>query len=76
MDNKKEFLSTTEAAKYLCIERAWLYKLMQQHVIPYYKPGGKLCYLAKSDLDAYIAKSRIATQEENDDLANLFVKRK
>lgn len=70
MDNEKistnEFglLTTTEAAHYLGVKPSYLYKMMMRRAIPYYKPGGKLCFFAKADLDAWLTNIRIKSQSE------------
>lgn len=70
MDNEKistnelGLLTTTEAAHYLGVKPSYLYKMMMRRAIPYYKPGGKLCFFAKDDLDAWLTSIRIKSQSE------------
>lgn len=52
------------AAEYLQKNEDFMYKLNDRKEIPYSKPGGKLVYYWKSDLDKWINKNRIASQEE------------
>ena len=52
MENERNLMTTTEAARYLGLKPSYLYKMMMRRAIPYYKPGGKLCFFAKADLDA------------------------
>ena len=42
------------------------YKMMMRRAIPYYKPGGKLCFFAKEDLDAWLKRVRVKSQDEID----------
>ena len=63
---KPSMLTPTEAAEYLGIKLSYLYKLMMRRVIPYYKPGGKLCFFAKEDLDAWLKRVRVKSQDEID----------
>lgn len=46
--------STKEAAAYLKISCSYLYRLVWSNRIKGYKPGGKIFYFKKSDLDSYI----------------------
>ena len=40
--------------------------MMMRRAIPYYKPGGKLCFFAKEDLDAWLKRVRVKSQDEID----------
>jgi excisionase family DNA binding protein len=66
-------LTTDEAAQYLGIKKSYLHKLMMNKAIPYYKPNGKLCYFEREDLDKWIRRIRIATQEEIDQEAIAYI---
>ena len=66
MDNERDLMTTTEAARYLGLKQSYLYKLMMRRAIPYYKPGGKLCFFAKADLDAWLTRVRVKSQSEID----------
>ncbi len=66
MDNERDLMTTTEAAQYLGLKPSYLYKLMMRRAIPYYKPGGKLCFFAKADLDAWLTRVRVKSQSEID----------
>ncbi len=62
--NERGLLTTVEAAHYLGVKPSYLYKMMMRRAIPYYKPGGKLCFFAKEDLDAWLTSIRIKSQSE------------
>jgi excisionase family DNA binding protein len=66
MENELNLMTTTEAARYLGLKPSYLYKLMMRRAIPYYKPGGKLCFFAKADLDAWLTRVRVKSQIEID----------
>ncbi|MCM1554287.1 MAG: helix-turn-helix domain-containing protein [Bacteroides sp.] len=51
---RRETLSTHEVVGFYGISRSTLYKLMYQKRIPYTKPGGKLAYFKKADIEAYL----------------------
>lgn len=61
---EKEFLSFQDAASYLAISKSTLYKHTSACNIPYYKPNGKLILFKKSDLDNWIRKGRIPSNDE------------
>ncbi len=71
---EKNYFTTAQAAEYMGITLSWMHKLMLAHAIPYYKPGGKLCYFERKDLDEYIAKNRVASREESDEMAEFIAR--
>lgn len=60
----KTFITTKEAAEYLGIKMSYLYKLTSQKKIPYYSPGGKNMLFKTVELDNWIEKSRVSSQDE------------
>lgn len=60
----KDILSLNEAAKYLGVSKSTLYKMTFENKISYYKPSGKLIYFRKNDLDNFLLKKRIKSNEE------------
>lgn len=70
---KTKMLTPTEAAEYLGIKVSYLYKLMMRRVIPYYKPGGKLCYFDRDDLDKWLRSVRVASDEEIESQAQAYI---
>lgn len=61
---QKNVLTAVEASRYMGITLAYLYKLTSACALPYYKPSGKLIYLKREDLDAYMMQNRNATVDE------------
>lgn len=49
-----EIKNAAEAAAYLGVSRGHFYRLIQEGKIKYSKPGGKIIYVRKVDLDAYL----------------------
>lgn len=70
---KTNMLTPTEAAEYLGIKVSYLYKLMMRRVIPYYKPGGKLCYFDREDLDKWLRSVRVASDEEIESQVQAYI---
>jgi excisionase family DNA binding protein len=52
--NSKPFLSVQEAADFLNLSKASIYRLVHTDKIKCYKPGGKVLYFAKEALEDYI----------------------
>ena len=76
MENKNPLLTTAEAADYLGIKRGYLHKLMMNRAIPFYKPNGKLCFFSKEDLDHWLMRVRVSSQEEHNQKALAYTTRK
>ncbi len=73
MEKERNLMTTTEAARYLGLKPSYLYKMMMRCAIPYYKPGGKLCFFAKEDLDAWMKRIRVQSQDEIDSEASHYL---
>ena len=65
----KKVLSVNEASEYLNISVSWLYKLTHLKKIPHYKPNGKMIYFKKSDLNSWLLRNRIDSEEESEQKA-------
>ena len=72
---KTNLLSTAEAAEYLGIKLSYLHKLMMQKAICFYKPNGKLCYFDPEDLDRWLRRTRIVSDDEVDQQASAYITR-
>ena len=66
---KRNLMTTAEAAEYIGVKKSYLMKLMMKKAIPYYKPNGKLCYFDEADLDHWLRRVRIPSEEELDQQA-------
>ncbi len=60
----KEVLTSDEAAKYLGVSKSCLYKWTMSRVIPHFKPMGKLCYFNRLELEAWLQRNRVKTDDE------------
>ncbi len=60
----KPILSLKEASLYLGISKSTLYKMTFENKISHYKPSGKLIYFKKEDLDDYLLKNKIISNDE------------
>jgi len=60
----KEALTFEQAWKYLRISSSQLYKLVWKRMIPAFKPGGKLLYFKRTDLEGWMLSNRRKTNKE------------
>jgi excisionase family DNA binding protein len=67
--NTKTVLSSDEAAAFLNLELAYLYKLTSAGIIPFSKPNGKKIYFSRTDLEAWALSNRSSSQQEKATLA-------
>jgi len=61
---QKKVLSFDEACKYCCISKSKMYKHTSSNNIPYYKPGGKLIFFKKEELDTWLLRNRQSSMDE------------
>ena len=71
----KAVLTVDEAARYMGIAKSTLYKMMMRREIPYSKPGGKVCFLNRMELEAWLMSNRMATADELQDKAQAYCAR-
>lgn len=62
---QKMLLSIKEASIYLDIDEQTLYNLNCKKKIPHYKPNGKKVYYKRDELDDWVFKNRISSNEES-----------
>lgn len=60
----KQILSLEEAAIYMSVSKSYLYKLTSKREIPFYRPGAKLIFFKREELDAWILGHRNAPVTE------------
>ena len=72
----KEVLTSDEAAKYMGISKSYLYKLTMKREIPHYKPMGKVVYFNRVELEEWIQRNRISTEEEISQKAQAYCMKK
>lgn len=72
----KEVLTSEEAARYLGVSKSYLYKMTMRKEIPHYKPMGKMCYFNREELEQWLQRNRIATDEELNQQAAAYCQQK
>ena len=60
----KVMLTLNEACIYMGISKQWIYKMTHRRIIPYYKPGGKMVFFHRADLDAYMSRGKVMSKAE------------
>jgi excisionase family DNA binding protein len=71
--NTKTVLTFGEAASYTGLSKSYLYKLSSNGGVPCYKPGGKVLYFNRAELDAWMMQNRKATNAELETDANTYL---
>jgi len=66
-------LSLEEAANYLDVSESFMYKATHRNLIPHYQPGGKKIYFKIEDLDEWIFRNRVKSNEELENEAYEFI---
>lgn len=68
----KAVLTVDEAAKYMGVSRSTLYKMTMRREIPFSKPNGKLIFINRAELEAWLMSNRVATADEIRDKAQAY----
>ena len=66
-------MTATEASLYHGLQPSYLYKMMMRRADPDYKPIGRLCFFAEEDLDAWLKRVRVKSQDEIDSEAARYL---
>lgn len=61
---QKQVLNFNETCKYLELSQSHLYKLTSTGAIPHYKPNGKKIYFHRQELDQWLLRNRMDSQDE------------
>ncbi len=65
---KKPFYTTKEASKYLGVSVSYMQKLVASKQITHFRPTGKLIFIKHSDLETFITRNRIHSNDEVDEI--------
>lgn len=57
---KKEVLSVKDLSVYTGLSKSTIYKLTFDRLIPHYKPGGKLIFFNRKEIDAWLQSNRVS----------------
>lgn len=61
---QKTVLNFNETCSYLELSQSHLYKLTSTGAVPHYKPNGKKIYFHREELDQWLLRNRMDTQDE------------
>lgn len=61
---QKPVLTAQEAAIYLGWNLSYLYKKTMSKDVPHYKPNGKTLYFDRLELEAWMKRNRVASNDE------------
>lgn len=73
MESERNLMTTTEAARYLGLEAQLSLQDDDAPRNPLLQTGGKLCFFAKEDLDAWLKRVRVKSQAEIDSEASRYL---
>lgn len=73
---QKAVLNFNETCKYLELSPSHLYKLTSTRQIPHFCPQGKKLYFNRQELDDWLQRNRLSTQEEIDEQTTDFIKKR
>jgi excisionase family DNA binding protein len=68
-------LSVSEAAEFLGLSKAYLYKLVYLKKVPYYKPSGGRVFFKREELEQFIFRGRSAADYELSEKADRMLNR-
>lgn len=60
----KEVLTLSEALEYTGFSKSYMYKLTHWGRIPHYKPGGKMIFFNRVELENWLMKNRVRSNDE------------
>jgi excisionase family DNA binding protein len=70
MEKNDKFFTLAELCTYLGISRSLAYKLSHRCIIPKYRPTNGRVWFKKSEVDIWLDKHRILSEEEINTLIN------
>jgi excisionase family DNA binding protein len=60
----KPVLSFEEGCEYTGLSKSWMYKLTSTGKIPHYKPDGKRLYFKTEELENWMLRNKVLSEEE------------
>ncbi len=70
---RKRYLSISEAATITGVSKSFIQKLVASRQIPHSKPNGKLIFIHRRDLETFLSKNYISSNEEMDSLSSDYI---
>lgn len=69
----KNVLGVADVALLLGVSKSQIYELVQARQISYYKPRGKQLYFNRSEVEAWMMRNKVETQEEGQRRAAAYI---
>jgi len=69
----KNVLTFEDVALLTGLSKSYLYKATSSHEIPHYKPGGKMLYFDRIEVENWLKRNRVATKQELEQDATSYV---
>jgi excisionase family DNA binding protein len=69
---QKKKLTLKEAALYTGYKESYIYKLTASKQIPHSKPGGGAIFFDREELEEWLSRNKVKTNEEIEKEANMF----
>ena len=69
----KDVFNMDDLVAYTGLTKGYLYRLVCERAIPYYKGNGKMNYFKRDDINAWLLRNRIMSQAEIDAAAAAYV---
>lgn len=63
LSGTKTVLTFAEASDYCGLSQSYMYKLTSTGLIPHYKPAGKMLYFSKAELDTWLLRNEVKTND-------------
>lgn len=70
---QKDVLTLEDASAFTGLSRSQIYKLTSAGDIPHYKPNGKYIYFDRKELEAWLLRNRVSTNEEITEIAQRYI---
>lgn len=71
--SQKSVLTFDEASEYSSLSKSFLYKLTSTGKIPHFKPNGKNIFFDRAELENWLKRNPVKTQEQIEREANTYV---
>lgn len=72
----KEILNFQEFCNFCGISESYGYKLTSMRMVPHFKPGGKMVYFRRSEIEEWLLRNPISTKDQlNEEAARLIFNR-
>lgn len=71
--SQKNVLTFHEGATYMGVSDSCLYKKTMAGTVPHYKPGGKMIYFDRAELERWLLQNRITPADEIEAKAATYV---